>query len=80
MIVKVFSKENCIQCKMSKKLLDEIGVLYTEINISENDEALKYLKDQGVLSAPFIEVWNVKKSPISWSGFNPAKINKLKKY
>ena len=70
--IKVYTKEKCIQCKMTKKLMNRLGVDYTEINIDEDKEALDYLKEKGVKSAPYIETENE-----SWTGFQPDKIKQI---
>lgn len=71
-IITVFSKNNCIQCKMTKKFLDENGAKYNEINLDEQPEKIDYVKDLGFTSAPVIEA-----NGVAFSGFQPAKLKAL---
>jgi glutaredoxin-like protein NrdH len=68
----VYTKNNCVQCDMTKRLMDKIGVEYETINISENPEELDKLIDMGYRSAPVVITDND-----SWAGFNPDKITEL---
>ena len=67
-----FSKNNCMQCKMTKKLLDKEGADYQEINIDERPEMIDYVKDLGFSAAPVI-----KAGDIIFSGFQPAKLKEI---
>lgn len=68
----VYTKNNCVQCDMTKRLMDKIGVEYETINISENPEELDKLVELGYRSAPVVMTDND-----SWAGFNPDKIAEL---
>lgn len=68
----VYTKNNCVQCDMTKRLMDKIGVEYETINISENPEELERLISLGYRSAPVVVTEND-----SWAGFNPDKIAEL---
>lgn len=70
--ITIFSKNNCIQCKMTKKLLDKEGADYQEINIDERPEMIDYVKDLGFSAAPVI-----KAGDIIFSGFQPAKLKEI---
>ncbi|MFA9414549.1 MULTISPECIES: glutaredoxin-like protein NrdH [unclassified Streptococcus] len=70
--ITVFTKNNCMPCKMTKKFLTENGVDFEEINIEEQPEKIDYVKSLGFSSAPVIEAGN-----IVFSGFQPAKLKKL---
>ena len=37
-MVTVYSKNNCVQCKMTKRFLDSNNVAYREINLDEQPE------------------------------------------
>ena len=39
--ITIFSKNNCMQCKMTKKLLDKEGADYQEINIDKRPDMNK---------------------------------------
>ncbi|HFV2502659.1 TPA: glutaredoxin-like protein NrdH [Streptococcus agalactiae] len=70
--ITVFSKNNCIQCKMTKKFLDQHGADFEEINIDEKPEKIEYVKNLGFSAAPVIEAGNV-----VFSGFQPSKLKEL---
>ncbi|HEM3632963.1 TPA: glutaredoxin-like protein NrdH [Streptococcus suis] len=71
-MVTIYSKNNCVQCKMSKKFLDQHNVAYKEINLDEQPEYIKHVKSLGFSSAPVIETENE-----VFSGFQPAKLKAL---
>ena len=54
MNIKLFSKNNCMQCKMAKRFLSENQIAFEEINIDNEPEALEFLKEQGFQSVPAI--------------------------
>lgn len=70
--ITVFSKNNCMQCKMTKKFLDQYGADFEEINIDEKPEKIEYVKNLGFSAAPVIEAGNV-----VFSGFQPSKLKEL---
>ena len=70
--ITIFSKNNCMQCKMTKKLLDKEGADYQEINIDERPEMIDYVKDLGFSAAPVF-----KAGDIIFSGFQPAKLKEI---
>ena len=53
--ITIFSKNNCMQCKMTKKLLDKEGADYQEINIDERPDMIDYVKDLGFSAAPVVK-------------------------
>ncbi|WP_096817145.1 glutaredoxin-like protein NrdH [Lactococcus fujiensis] len=71
-MVTVYSKNNCMQCKMVKKWLNEHDVEFDEINIDEKPEFIQTVLDMGYRAAPVI-----KKDEISFSGFRPSELAKL---
>jgi glutaredoxin-like protein NrdH len=54
MNVKIFSKNNCIQCKMVKRFLSERHIAYEEVNIDLQPDAMAWLKEQGYQSVPVV--------------------------
>lgn len=61
-----------MQCKMTKKFLEQNGVDFQEINIDEHPEKIDYVKSLGFTSAPVIESDN-----LVFSGFQPAKLKEI---
>ena len=43
-MVTIYSKNNCVQCKMTKRFLDSNHVEYREINLDEQPEFENMLK------------------------------------
>lgn len=74
--VVVYTKTNCIQCKMTKKFLTEHNINFEEKNISTDPSAVSYLKDQGFLSVPVV-FENDAADPIV--GFRPDRLKGLVK-
>jgi glutaredoxin-like protein NrdH len=70
--ITLFSKNNCMQCKMTKKFLEKEGADYQEINIDEHPEKIEYVKSLGFSAAPVIESEN-----LVFSGFQPAKLKEI---
>ncbi|MGM0125381.1 glutaredoxin [Enterococcus sp. AZ194] len=52
MNVKIFSKNNCMQCKMVKRYLSENNIAFEEVNIDNQPEAVDWLKEQGFQTVP----------------------------
>lgn len=61
-----------MQCKMTKKFLEQNGADFQEINIDEHPEKIDYVKSLGFTSAPVIESDN-----LIFSGFQPAKLKEI---
>lgn len=70
--ITVFTKNNCMPCKMTKKFLTENGVDFEEINIEEQPDKVDYVKSLGFSAAPVIEAGD-----LVFSGFQPAKLKEL---
>ncbi|MGT2771793.1 glutaredoxin-like protein NrdH [Streptococcus marimammalium] len=70
--ITIFSKNNCIQCKMTKKFLTEKQVEFEEINLDENPDKISYVKNLGFTAAPVIEVGD-----IVFSGFQPNRLKEI---
>ncbi|WP_159593237.1 glutaredoxin-like protein NrdH [Streptococcus halichoeri] len=71
-MITVYSKNNCMQCKMTKKFLEQNGAAYQEINIDEMPEKIDYVKRLGFTSVPVIET-----AEHVFSGFQPAKLKEM---
>lgn len=70
----VFTSNTCGYCHEVKKYLDEIGVAYTERNVSEDKSARKELMSQGFMGVPVIYIGDD-----IVQGFDKAKIDELLK-
>lgn len=68
----VYSKNNCINCKKTVKLLDNLGASYSLVKIDEDPEALQKVMDMGFRSAPVVVT-----SEDRWSGFDEKRIREF---
>ena len=50
----LYTKNNCIQCKMTKRFLEQNNIAFEEHNISEEPEYVDYLKEKGFRSVPVL--------------------------
>lgn len=71
-MVTIYSKNDCVQCKMTKKFLDQHNVEYNEINLDEQPEFIDHVKGLGFSAAPVIETEND-----VFSGFQLGKLKAL---
>ncbi|MDN6066680.1 MAG: glutaredoxin family protein [Staphylococcus equorum] len=72
-MVKVYSKYNCKNCKQVKRLLKFSGIDYVEINVEDDAEAFKYVKEKlGFSNLPVIVAQDVE--PFE---FNSTKVNEF---
>lgn len=72
--VVLYSMNNCMQCMMTKCVLNSEGIAYREINLDESPESREYVKNElGFMAAPVIET-----DTDAWFGFRPDKIMALK--
>lgn len=71
--ITVFSKNNCVQCKMTKRFLTEHNVNFVEHNIDEQPEYIDRLKQEGFMATPVVKLGNGQ----SFSGFRPDVLKQL---
>lgn len=72
--VRVYSKENCMQCKMLKRWLEDKGINFTECDITHNEEELKHLRLLGYQSLPVTYIDNGRFNGYV-KGFDVKKLN-----
>jgi len=68
----VYVKPACVQCDMTKRMLDKLEVDYDTVDITQDDSALEMVLSLGFKSAPVVIT-----DSDSWAGFQPDKINAL---
>jgi len=55
--VTVYSTPTCMYCKMAKEFFDDKGVVYTELNVAEDENARnKMIERSGQMGVPVIVV------------------------
>ena len=76
MNIVVYTKNGCPQCDMTKRVLEGEGIPFTAINVEENEEAMRYVKEElGLSSMPVVVV----EGQEPFTGFRPDKLQELKK-
>jgi glutaredoxin-like protein NrdH len=70
--ITVYAKPACVQCNMTYKALDKLGLDYNVIDISADDQAREYVMTLGYLQAPVVIAGDQ-----HWSGFRPERIKNL---
>lgn len=75
MNITVWTKSNCVQCEMTKKQFDKLGIRYEEQSLEDNPLVLEGFKQQGLMAAPIVTT-----DTKSWSGFRLDKILSLDRF
>ena len=73
--VTVYGKPNCVQCNFTKQYLDNDGIEYREVDITQDEDAYRELKMSGYQSVPVVAVGTLDNS---WAGFRPDRLAELK--
>ncbi|WP_121866150.1 glutaredoxin-like protein NrdH [Glutamicibacter nicotianae] len=68
-MVKVYTKPSRVQCNATYKALNERGIPFEKIDISQGLEALQFFQGLGHLQTPVVVT-----DDDHWSGFRPDKI------
>lgn len=77
--VTVYSKPSCVQCTATYRALDGRGIPYRVVDMSEDGNALQWVKDMGYQQAPVVFVPFEWESDAShWSGFQPDKLASIR--
>lgn len=67
--VTVYTKPDCVQCRLTTALLDRLGIRYGTTNIYDH---LDHIQTLGYKQAPVVET-----ADTHWSGFRPDNIKAL---
>jgi glutaredoxin-like protein NrdH len=68
--ITVYTKPACMQCTATFKALDNSGVDYRKIDVTQNADAREYVMSLGYLALPVVYL-----SPTEhWSGFRPDRL------
>ena len=68
----LYTKNNCPQCKMTKRFLSQQDVSYNEINIDDEPQYIDWLKEQGHRSVPVLT-----NNAVTIVGFRPDQLRAL---
>jgi glutaredoxin-like protein NrdH len=66
----------CQGCRLTKKKMDELGIVYEEIPLDRNRATLEHVHALGHKTAPVVEV-EMGEATWSWSGYRPGHLTKL---
>lgn len=77
MNINVYSKPNCPQCTATYRKLKALGLPFNSIDVTEDADALAFIRALGYQQAPVVVVTEGKEAKEHWSGFRP---DLLKKY
>ena len=72
----VYSKQNCIQCEMTKMWLDQNKIQFELVDVSEHPEKLEEIKLNGFQQLPVVTLNKYFEN--AWSGFNVDRLEELK--
>lgn len=73
-VVRVYTKDRCVQCEMTKRLMKAKGIEYIEEDAMDEGNLLAF-KELGFLAAPVVAVGESRDD--MWSGFRPDRINEI---
>lgn len=68
----IYTKPSCVQCDMTKRMFEKLGISYNTVDISEDQEAFDMLMGMGFRAAPVVITPDT-----SWAGFQPDRIAAL---
>jgi glutaredoxin-like protein NrdH len=66
MMITIYSKPACAQCKATYAAFDKLGAQYTILDVTADDSAMDRVVELGFYQAPVVEA-----GELSWSGFRP---------
>lgn len=75
MKIVIWTLPTCVQCDMTKKQFDKLGIQYEEQSLEDNPLVLEGFKQQGLMSAPIVTT-----DTKAWSGFRLDKIQSLARH
>ena len=72
-MITVYSKPDCMQCRMTYRAFDAKGLDYQVVDVTESANALEFVKELGYLTAPV----SVVSEHDHWGGFRPDHIDRV---
>ena len=77
-MITVYSRPNCMQCKMTKMWLNQNKIGFENVDIEANPGALELLKHYGYGSLPVVVIDDEFDNPDkAWAGFQIEKLEDL---
>lgn len=75
-MITVYSKPNCPQCTATYRKLKSLGLPHDSIDVTEDAEALAFIRALGYQQAPVVVVREGEEVKKHWSGFRPDLLKK----
>lgn len=69
MTITVYSKPSCVQCTATYRALDKQGLSYNVVDLTEDANALDFVRSLGYQQAPVVVAGDD-----HWSGYRPDRI------
>lgn len=73
MHITIYTRSNCVQCHATKRAIESRGLEFELINLDTQPETIETLRAQGFRQLPVVIA-----DGLSWSGFRPDMINRLR--
>lgn len=71
-VVTIYSKPDCVQCNATYQALDRKNIPYQIIDLTEDGEALQFVRQLGYQQVPVVVAGQE-----HWSGFRPDMLLRL---
>lgn len=75
-MINVYSKPRCPQCTATYRKLKALGLSFNSIDVTEDADALAFIRTLGYQQAPVVVVYEGKGIKKHWSGFRPDLLKK----
>ncbi len=73
MRITIYTRDNCVQCRATKRAMESRGFAFEMINLDQHPEMIDTLREQGHRQLPVVMAGET-----CWSGFRPDMINRLR--
>ncbi|WP_156762020.1 glutaredoxin-like protein NrdH [Microbacterium karelineae] len=71
--VTVFTASGCMQCRMTARALEQAGIAFVLVDITDKPDVADQLREAGFQQLPVVRA----PGHATWSGFRPDKITEL---
>lgn len=71
-VVKIYSRDDCMSCRLTKKALEKAGVKFEVIDLDTHPEVIELLRAKGLQSLPVVESRGE-----AIAGYRPDKLRQL---
>lgn len=64
----------CVQCNQTKRVMDQAGIIYDQVDLRDHPELTEKFKEMGHMTAPIVTA-----DEQIWSGFKLTRIREIEK-